>query len=188
VEKANQSFQDRLTSELQRAQIQSLDEANHFLSTFVKDYNQRFAIHFESLPSVFDREITDEKINLTLAVIDERQMDKGNAIHFQNKIYQPFDKKNERVLLYPKTKVLVICTLNGNLYCSNDKAIYWLKELEEHEPYSKNFDDQPLIKKERKIDIPPLSHPWKRQSYLIFQEKQQRKQKLIKEKPFSVQS
>lgn len=188
IERANQSFQDRLTSELQRAKIKSREEANHFLKTFVESYNDRFALNPENFPTVFDKDITPERINLTLAVIDERVVDKGNALHFQNKCYQTLDKHNQPVLIYPKTKVLIIKTLDGELFCSNDKKVFQLKEIAEHQAISKEFDcPEKSVKKERRKYIPPLSHPWKRQSYLLFQEKQKRKQNRIKEKPFSVQ-
>ena len=45
VERAFNTFQDRLVKELHRHNIPSIKEANAFLETFLKDYNNRFSIN-----------------------------------------------------------------------------------------------------------------------------------------------
>ncbi|MGL5895486.1 MAG: ISNCY family transposase [Lactococcus lactis] len=179
VERLNQSLQDRLTSELMRAEIQTMDEAQNFLTEFIKRYNEQFALDTKNIDSVFESEITPEKINETLAVISQRQIDSGNAIRYFNAYYQPY-KDNQLVCLTPKKKILVIKALDGRLYLSDDHEIYTLRKLQEHRKISKDFDLVEASQNNTKaIYRPEMTHPWKRASfnrYLIKTNQKREKQ------------
>lgn len=172
IERANQTFQDRLTSELLKAKIQTFEEANLFLRKFIKRHNQKYALSPENFDSVFETKISAKEINLTLATLVERTIDKGNAIKFKNKFYLPYQANGQLVTLRPKIKVLVIQALDQKLYLSDDVKTYLLKEIDSHQKVSENFDLDKPVKKERKTYIPPLSHPWKQASYNLFIQKQ----------------
>jgi transposase-like protein len=175
IERLNQSLQDRLTSEMMRAGVQSMAEAQDFLRDFITRYNAQFAEDTQNLASVFEPEISPEKINETLAVISQRQIDAGNTIRYFNTYYQPY-RDNQLVCLAPKKKVLVLKTLDGKLYLSDDKEIYTLKKLEEHQKISKEFDlDQQAQKLEKTVYRPAMTHPWKQASYNRFLQKSQQK-------------
>ena len=50
-----------------------------------------------------------------------------------------------------------------------DENIYELREVESHNKYSEEFDNiKPKEQKEKKIYIPPMSHPWKYDSYQAY--------------------
>ncbi|MDR1521925.1 MAG: ISNCY family transposase, partial [Streptococcaceae bacterium] len=56
--------------------------------------------------------------------------------------------------------------------------IYRLRKLEERELYSKEFDVQTEEKPREKVKyIPPMSHPWKRASFVRYLKKAGKTQK-----------
>ena len=59
---------------------------------------------------------------------------------------------------------MVIKAFNGQLLVSIDENIYELRELSRNERFSKEFDEIPVVK-ERKVYIPPMTHPWKLESF-----------------------
>src|SRR5659263_236058 len=72
VERYFQTLQSRLTLELKLAGIDTIDQANIFLNSYIKEYNDRFAIPIKHSKSVFEKQPQPEKINQILAVITDR--------------------------------------------------------------------------------------------------------------------
>ena len=67
------------------------------------------------------------------------------------------------------TKVMVIQAYDGSLYCNvNDKDIYVLEAIPQHEPKSQNFDDDYEQAKPQKRKIPAMNHPWRSKSFWKF--------------------
>lgn len=171
IERTNGTFQGRLVNELKLNGITTIEEANKYLlEVFVPEFNKRFAMDYKKFKSVFEDAPSLEKINYTLAVLTPRKIDNGNSIKFQNKYYQPY-LNNKLKCFSPKTECLVIKAYDGSLVVSIDEQICELKELSRNERFSKNFETVPVIK-EKKIYIPPMSHPYKAASFKKYQEKQ----------------
>ena len=99
----------------------------------------------------------------TLAVLTPRKIDNGNSIKYYGKYYQPFIN-NELKCFIPKTECLVIKAYDGQLLVTIDEKVYELRELSRNERFSKEFEDVPVLKV-RKIYIPPMTHPWKVESF-----------------------
>ena len=53
----------------------------------------------------------------------------------------------------------------ANLLVTIDEKVYELKELNRNEKTSKEFDEIAEVPKEKKKYIPPMSHPWKLESF-----------------------
>ena len=171
IERTNGTFQGRLVNELKLNGITTIEEANKYLlEVFVPNFNTRFAMNYKKFESVFEEIPSLEKINYTLAVLTPRKIDNGNSIKFQNKYYQPY-LNGELKCFSPKTECLVIKAYDGSLVVSIDEQILELKELTRNERFSKNFEEVPIVK-ERKKYIPPMSHPFKADSFKKYQEKQ----------------
>ena len=165
IERTNGTFQGRLVQELRLNNITTIEEANKYLiNVFVPNFNKKFALDYTKFKSVFETSPSKETINYTLAVLTPRKIDNGNSIKYQNKYYQPY-LDNELKCFLPKTKCLVIKTFNGDLFVTIDEKIFELKELSRNERFSKNFDQETEVKEKKKY-IPPMSHPWKLQSFL----------------------
>lgn len=164
IERTNGTFQGRLVNELKLHGITTIEEANKYLlEVFVPYFNQRFAMNYKKFPSVFEASPSKEKINYTLAVLTPRKIDNGNSIKYYGKYYQPY-LSNELKCFAPKPECLVIKAFNGDLLVTIDEQVLELKELSRNERFSKEFDEVIEIKEQKKY-IPPMSHPWKLESF-----------------------
>lgn len=165
IERTNGTFQGRLVNELKLNGITTIEEANNYLiNVFVPDFNNKFAMDYKKFKSVFEKAPTLEKLNYTLAVLTPRKIDNGNSIKYKNKYYQPY-LDGELKCFMPKTECLVIKAYNGDLLVTIDEKVYELKELNRNEKTSKEFDEIAEVPKEKKKYIPPMSHPWKLESF-----------------------
>lgn len=174
VERLNATLQSRLPVELRLAGITTISDANEFLNSYIKEFNGRFALPLNGIKSVFETQPSDEKINLTLAVLDERTVDCGHAIQFQNQHYRMLDEGGFQVHYRKGTKAMVIKAFDGSLFCCvNDKDIYALQPIPVHEEKSKNLDADYKKPEHKKQYIPPMSHPWRRSSYKKFVDSQE---------------
>lgn len=172
VERMFQTLQSRLPLELMLAGVNTIELANEFLNSYIKEFNAKFSLPIDNIKSVFDNQVDIEKINLTLAVITNRKVDNGHCIKFKNEYYKTVDKNNLPVYLYSKTEGMVIQTFDNRLFfCAND-IIFSLMIVPSHERISKDFDikaSQDVVKKKY---IPPMTHPWKKKSFDDFAKKQ----------------
>ena len=78
------------------------------------------------------------------------------------------DGNGEQVYLLRNSRVMVIETRNEQLFASLNDQLYALEVIEEHESVSKELDletSEQVEKTTKKPYIPPMSHPWKAQSY-----------------------
>lgn len=164
IERTNGTFQGRLIQELRLNNITTIEEANKYLiDVFVPSFNEEFALDYKKFPTVFETSPTEEKINYTLAILTPRKIDNGNSIKYHNKYYQPY-LNNELKCFIPKTECLVINAFNGELLVSIDEQILELKELTRNERFSKELDESVEVKEKKKY-IPPMTHPWKLDSF-----------------------
>lgn len=122
-----------------------------------------------STKSVFEKQPSDEKINLILAVLTQRTVDSGHCVQFEKKYYRMLDS-NEKQIHYRKgTKVMVVRAFDGSLYCTvNDKDIYALEEISKQAEKSRNFDTDFKERKPKKTYIPPMNHPWRSKAFFCF--------------------
>lgn len=171
IERTNGTFQGRLVQELRLNNITTIEEANEYLiNVFVPYFNKKFALNYKNFESVFEASPNEETINYTLAILTPRKIDNGNSIKFKTKYYQPYLNSKLKCFL-PKTECLVIETFDKQLFVTIDEEIYNLKELSRNQRFSKNFDTDTQNEKERKVYRPPMSHPFKLQSFLKQMEK-----------------
>ena len=73
---------------------------------------------------------------------------------------------------------MVIEAFDKSLFVTIEDSIFSLEEIPEVQAYSENFDTLPPAET-KKIYIPKMIHPWKRDSFEKFAKKQ--KEKLEKE-------
>lgn len=169
VERLNQTLQSRLPVELRLAGITTMEAANEFLDSYIKKFNAKFALPSDSIKSVFEVQPTEEKINLTLAVLMERTVDCGHCIQLAKHYYRMLDSRGLQVHFRKGTKAMTIKAFDGSMYCCvNDKDIYILDEIPVREKKSKELDHDYEEPKPKKRYIPPMNHPWRRQSFGKF--------------------
>lgn len=169
VERLNQTLQSRLPIELRLAGITDISSANDFLYSYIKEFNKKFSLPLNDIRSVFVEQPPEEKIDLSLAVLTQRTVDSGHAVQFQKHFYKMMDRNGMQVHFYKGTKVMVIQAFNGNMYvCVNDKDIYELEMIPEHEHKSSDLDPDYQVPKPRKRYIPPMNHPWRQKAFKKF--------------------
>lgn len=167
VERLFQTLQYRLPQALRLAQISTIDKANEFLGTYIKQFNNKFALHINNNKSVFENQPSEEKINLTLAILSQRVVDSGHSIRYKKSYYRFINKVGRPIYFNKGTKCVVIQALNGMLFATVDESIFALEKITEVQAKSANFDEieEP---KERKVYIPRMIHPWKGKSFEEF--------------------
>ena len=171
IERLFESFQSRLIPELRLANITTIEEANIFLPTFLEKYNSKFTLCIDNTKSVFEKQPSLQKINLTLAVLSRRVIDTGHSICFKNKHYRTVNSAGTPIYFGKGTKCMVIESFDKTLYATIEDSIFSLEEIPEVQLKSENFDEI-LPATPKKIYIPPMIHPFKRQSFEKFIEKQ----------------
>jgi transposase len=159
IERAFQTFQDRLIQEMRSAKISSLDKANEFLPAFIADHNTRYSLDEAKLPNVFSARPSEKEITMGLAVVHERKVKQG-TISFKGKAYEAYSNTG-RIVLDNSTKVLVLHTLSDELYMTHGNNLWTLVEME-----TKNLPTPEHIKGQ--VFTPPKNHPWKEASYRMM--------------------
>ena len=167
VERLFQTLQQRLPQELRLAKITTIDEANKFLEQFITKYNNKFALCINNNKSVFEKQPSKEKINLTLAVLCQRVVDSGHSIKYNNNYYRLINKVGRPIYFNKGTKCVVIKALDGELFATVDESIFALEKISEVQAKSENFDEIEEIKP-KNIYIPRMIHPWKGKSFEEF--------------------
>lgn len=169
VERMFETLQSRLPVEMRLAGITDMDSANEFLDSYIDEFNAKFALPVNSSKSVFEKQPSDEKINLILAVLTQRTVDSGHCIQFRKSYYRMLDGRGNQVHYRKGTKTMVIQAFDGSLYCNvNDKDIYMLEEIPKQAKKSKEFDNDYKKPKPQKINIPSMDHPWRSRSFWKF--------------------
>lgn len=167
IERLWETLQSRLPVEMRIAGVNSLEEANLFLLDYCDKFNKQFALPTNNIKSVFENQPSIEEINYTLAIISPRVFDNGSSIRYQNKYWQAY-KDDKIVPFKKKTKALVIKAFNGQTLVTVDENIYELVEVPKHAIYSEYFMETTAKPERKKAHIPPMSHPWKHDSYMSY--------------------
>jgi transposase len=88
VERANQTFQDRLVKELRLQRINTYQEANAYLPLFLECYNRKFAVLPRSADDAHAPLDPEIDLDFLFSVHDSRIISKDLLIHYNNSAYQ----------------------------------------------------------------------------------------------------
>lgn len=169
VERMFQTLQSRLPVEMRLAGVDCIQAANEFLDPYIDEFNAKFALPAHLIRSVFEAQPSEEKINLTLAVLTQRTVDSGHCIQFEKHFYRMLDVRGLQVHYRKGTKAMVIRSLDRNLFCCvNDKDIYALEEIPQRADISQDLDPNYTKPEPRKRYIPPMEHPWRSKTFWNF--------------------
>ena len=171
IERLFESFQLRLIPELRLANITTIEEANAFLPAFLDKYNSKFALCIDNTKSVFEKQPSLQKINLTLAVLSRRTVDTGHSICFKKKHYRTVNSVGTPIYFGKGTKCMVIESFDKKLYATVEDSIFALEEIPEVQLLSENFDEI-LPTEPKKIYIHAALDCFKRESFEKFVAKQ----------------
>lgn len=172
IERAFQTLQQRLPQELRLADISTIEQANQFLIQYMEKFNKQFALCINHTKSVFEKQPDEKKINLILAVLTKRVIDKGHSIKFNNNYYRLVNRVNTPIYFAHGTTCVVIKSFDNRLYATVNDTVFALEEIPEVQAVSENFDDI-VEAKPKRVYIPPMTHPWKQKLFENFIEKQE---------------
>ena len=165
VERVFGTLQSRLVAEFSLHRISTLEKANEFLKHYLKEFNQQFGLPLQDNTSIFECAPPPDILNITLGILNQRILNEGHHFRFQNEFFIPITSSGVEKYFPKKTKVLVIQGLDGKLYASIGEELFATRRLESHERYSAEFDERPVEPKPKRLYVPPMSHPWKRDSF-----------------------
>lgn len=169
VERAFLTLQERLPIEMRVAGVKTIDEANEFFAGFMEEFNKQFALPVDYNTSVFERQLTAEEINLTLAVLSERTVDCGQCIQYKNHYYRLLDSRGVQVNYRSGTKVVIIKALDGQLFtCVEGKAMCALEQVPKRAAKSQNFDYDCKKSRPTPRKIPEMQNQWNRSDFRKF--------------------
>lgn len=169
VERLFQTLQSRLPVELRRQGVTTIQEANAFVQkVFLPSYNKQFACPIKNTMSVFEPQLTPEDINLRLAVLSPRIVDKGHCISYRKAYYRFLHKTGEQAYLQRGQNVLVIKALDGRLFASCKDSLYALEAVPDHKAVSAEFDAEPKAPRKPRY-VPDMRHPWKREAFINYE-------------------
>lgn len=156
VERANQTFQDRLVKELRLQQINTYQEANAYLPEFIQFYNHKFAVQPRSTGDVHAALDSSQDMDFLFSIHDFRIISKNLQIQFNNVIYQIVTKRPAQHLA--GREVLVIQDADGviSAYLNQQQLVLQIihKQPKQIQTVSsKSLHPTPYI--------PPVNHPWR---------------------------
>lgn len=173
IERANRTLQDRLVKELRLRNICTVDDANAFLPEFIADFNRRFA-----KPPLLDtnvhRPIDPTVLDFALSRRFERKLTKNLVFQLNDQLYAVAPSGVHR--LRTGMCIDVIERKDGTI------ASFWKGCELTLRPLGKRHRGTPVVSSQelnervdrrhpdpRKAHVPPMSHPWKRKSFLLTQ-------------------
>lgn len=156
VERANQTFQDRLVKEMRLLNIDNYQHANAFLPKFVNFYNHKFAVLPRSTDDVHVPLDTSIDLDFLFSVHDTRTITKDLLIHFNTLTYQIITTRPPRYLT--EREVLVVQNQTGlvSAFLNHQELSLQLFHKQAKPPriaYSKSLNPH--------IYTPPVNHPWR---------------------------
>ncbi|HZK61789.1 MAG TPA: ISNCY family transposase, partial [Anaerovoracaceae bacterium] len=156
VERANQTFQDRLVKELRLQRINDYQSANAFLPDFLQFYNRKFAVLPRSAADVYVPIDPSIDLDFHFAHHDTRTISKDLLIHFNCVSYQIVTSRPPQHLI--GREVLIVLDQFGTVsaYLNNQLltlAIYQKQPKVACVVSSKSLDPFSYT--------PPVDHPWR---------------------------
>lgn len=156
VERANQTFQDRLVKELRLLGISDYLEANDYLPKFLVVYNRKFAVLPRSLEEAHTPYNPSDDLERIFSIHETRLISKDLHIQFNRRIFQIITSRPTYVLKGRN----VLATLN-----QDSQVAFYLhgKLLTVNEIYQQ--PKQALVVSSKAINhaphIPAENHPWR---------------------------
>jgi len=170
VERANKTLQDRLVKELRLQNISTIEEANQYLPTFMKQHNQKFGVEPRSPIDAHRKVLHNEaEVKQILSIHYQRKLSKNLAWQQNNVEYQIMTKTkgyrlrqshvtlceefNGTITILQKGKVLKHRTLNKGeapIPIVDEKTLqYTIEQAKLKQANTRAFK-------------PKVDHPWKR--------------------------
>ena len=170
VERANKTLQDRLVKELRLQNISTIKEANQYLPTYMKQYNQKFGVEPRSSTDAHRKVLHNEtEINQILSIHHQRKLTKNLSCQLNNVEYQIMTKTKGYRL---RQSYVTLCEeFNGTLTILQKGKTLKYRTLHQGEKPIPIVDEKTIHNtvdqaKQKQLNSalikPKVDHPWKR--------------------------
>ncbi len=156
VERAHQTFQDRLVKELRIHHIHTYQDANAYLPSFLHFYNQKFAVLPRSAGDVHTSLDPTIDLDFLFSIHDYRIISKDLQIQFNNVIYQIITPRPPQHLI--GREVLVVQNQSGDISAYLNHQLLTLHVFHKQPKQAHSLSAKSLLPRSYS---PPLNHPWR---------------------------
>ena len=156
VERANQTFQDRLVKEMRILHINNYQAANAFLPAFIQSYNRKFAVLPRSTDDAHAPLDKDCDLDFLFSIHDYRIISKDLLIRYENVTYQIVTTRPPQYLA--GREVLVVQHPSGFISAYLNRLPLTLKV------YNKLPAQARIVSTKSSAPhsyVPPIDHPWR---------------------------
>jgi transposase len=157
VERANETFQDRLVKELRLQKINNYQEANAYLPAFLAAYNRKFAVLPRSAMDAHAPLDPNVDLDFLFSIHDTRIISKDLLIRYRNTTYQIVSKRPPQHLV--GREVLTLEDEHGKLsvYLNHQQLTLRVSQVQPNQTprvvSTKSFASRACA--------PPIDHPWR---------------------------
>jgi transposase len=156
VERGFGTHQDRLIKEMRLAGIKTKDEANEFLGTYyLPKHNKKFSISPVKKGNLHRKSPGKKELKKILCIQTRRHLGNDAVIQHNSKFYQVEDIPRRRI-----KRVIVEDRLDGSMRVRNNGSYFNYREIAPN-LIRKSEISKKVIKRPRKVYIPPKDHPWR---------------------------
>ena len=156
VERANETFQDRLVKELRLQRIDNYQDANAYLPTFLDFYNRKFAVLPRSVENVHTTLDPTIDLDFLFAIHDTRTITKSLQIRFNGITYQIITNRLAQYL-YGR-EVLIIEEQSGAISAYLNNSLLNLQIVLEQPKQARVVSTK---SHKSKAHSPSSNHPWR---------------------------
>ena len=156
IERANQTFQDRLVKDLRIHKMDNYQDANAFLPEFFQFYNRKFAVLPRSSKNLHVTLDPTIDLDFLFSIQDTRIISKDLYIQFNNVIYQIVTNRPPQHLA--GREALVLQDASGSVSVYLNHQLLTLKLLPQQPKQSKIVSSKSL---DHHVYVPPANHPWR---------------------------
>lgn len=173
VERENETFKNRLISELRVEGITTIDEANDYLNNiFIPYMNNKFSYAIDENTSMIKpNTYTEFELKMIISERREKIIDNASAVSYNNKYYIPINIETGEVVNFMKgTKCIFIINYDGEYFGEIEGSYYQMLELENRDSIMKKESEIPDSNKEKEHHkyIPPINHQWRKNMMLKY--------------------
>ena len=151
VERENETFKNRLISELRHEGITTIDEANDYLNNvFIPYMNNKFSYAIDEKNSVMrENTYTEEELKLIISERTNKIIDNASSINYKYKYYVPINFETGEITCFSKgTECTLIINYDGEYWGKIENKYYKMYELKDRDSIMKKESEIKIIKKD----------------------------------------
>jgi hypothetical protein len=162
VERRHRDLQDRLIKAMRLHKISTLEEANAFLSSFIEDFNKRFAKDPQDAANAHRPLLATHSLNRIFCLKETRCLSNNLSIQYKNVIYQIITEKPSYAMR--KAKVTVLESKQGEViieYQGKPLTAVPYNQIQARAEVVSAKELPAVLQDKKKQYRPGPRHPWK---------------------------